>query len=89
MHDDLKRAVSVHRNVLQLLPASHPDRFMCLNNFANTLCRLFELSGGRDDLEEGVLLHREALELRPSYHPDPSMSLHNLAKALSTWFEQS
>ena len=71
--------MSLLREVLELLPATHPSRPISLNTIANTLLVRFEQSGQRDDLDEAMSFHQEALELRPTSYPDRSMSLNNLA----------
>ncbi|KIM73862.1 hypothetical protein PILCRDRAFT_80603 [Piloderma croceum F 1598] len=87
--DDLDRAISLYRDLLELLPATRPDRSSDLNNLAAALNIRFNQLGLREDLDEAISFHRDALELRPVPHPDRSDSLVNLANALDAQFEQT
>ncbi|THH12051.1 hypothetical protein EW146_g7828, partial [Bondarzewia mesenterica] len=83
---DLEKAVSLHRQALQLLPASHTNRADLLNNIANAVLNRFRQTGQLGDLDEAVSLHREALELHHAPHPKRLGSLNNLANVLLTRF---
>ncbi|KIJ92241.1 hypothetical protein K443DRAFT_54164, partial [Laccaria amethystina LaAM-08-1] len=72
----------LHREVLLLWPAPHPERSMPLNNLADALQTRFEQRGAPNDLDETISLHREALLLWPAPHPDRSTSLNNFTNAL-------
>ena len=87
--EDLEEAILLHRQALELRPASHPDISIFLNNLALALGIKFDHSGHPEDLEESILLHREALRLHPASHPDRSMCLNNLATVLRVQFNES
>ncbi|KAI0038377.1 hypothetical protein FA95DRAFT_1663141, partial [Auriscalpium vulgare] len=85
---DLKEAVFLLREALDLNPPGHPDCSLSLNNLANALRAQFVQLGRMPDLEEAISLHREALYLTPPGHRDRSLSLNNLANAVMTQFQQ-
>jgi len=69
---DLDKAISLHRDALELHPAGHPDRCTLLGNLANLLTRGSEQSGEREDVDEAISLLRDALDLLPAGHPERS-----------------
>ena len=81
---DLEEAISLHREALDLLLASHPRRSGSLNNLASASKTRFELSGHLEDLEEAISLHRGALESFPVLHPERPVSQQLLQRANGT-----
>lgn len=63
---DLEECIVLNRDVLDLTPAHHPNRFPSLNNLASTLSKRFEQKGQIWDLQECIILNREALDPTPS-----------------------
>jgi len=67
---DLDEAISLHRDVLELLSTGHPDRSTSFNNLASLLTTRFHQSGEREDVDEAISLQRDAFELLPEGHPN-------------------
>jgi len=82
-----RASISLHRGVLELFPAGHPNRSTSLNNLARSLTTSFDKSGEQVDLDEVISLQPNAL--LPAGHPDRSGSLNDLASSLQRRFEQS
>ncbi|KAJ2930645.1 hypothetical protein H1R20_g6447, partial [Candolleomyces eurysporus] len=79
---DLDKAISLHREALQLRPSPHPDRSFSLDNLGHALLDRHWLTGTMADLEEAISVYRKALELRPLHHLLRSDSLDNLGGVL-------
>ena len=85
----LEEAITLNREWLQILPATHPDQLIFLNHLGEALHLRFEQSGHYKDLEEAISLNRDALELYPPLHPLRSNILSDLGNALRKQFLQS
>ena len=54
----------MHKLAPELQPASHPERYLSLDNLALALHRQFTQSDQREDLEEAILSLRQCLDLQ-------------------------
>ncbi|KAG1841209.1 CHAT domain-containing protein [Suillus subluteus] len=72
--NNLAFQLSAHLDqVLALLPVSHTDRSLSLNNLANQLFSCFEHQGNEEDLDWAIALQREALALCPHQGNDEDL----------------
>ncbi|KAJ6459841.1 CHAT domain-containing protein [Mycena sanguinolenta] len=81
---DLQYAIELHRRVLDMRPASHPDRAVFLGNLACALHTRFDSDEAKDpaDLESAIRMYREALVLFSATNPFRGRCLSNLCTAL-------
>jgi hypothetical protein len=73
--EDMNKAISLHREALDLRPVGHPARSLSLSNLSKVIMTRFGLTGNLEDMNEAILLQNEALALRPHSHPERSDSL--------------
>jgi hypothetical protein len=85
--DALTECVSLCREVLQLRPLGHFQRWLSVNNLALALMRSFEVYGDPQLLAEAVDLHRQAVVLCAPGHPNHNGVLNNLGGVLHISFE--
>jgi tetratricopeptide (TPR) repeat protein len=71
----------MHRKVLELRPAPHPDRSVTLNNLGIALYTRSLFGTNANDLTDAVKWQQDALKL-PTNHSNRLASLNNLAVAL-------
>ncbi|KAJ7201870.1 mucin-like protein 1, partial [Mycena pura] len=82
---NLEECISVQREALTVCAAA--IRSGTLNNLANVLRTLFELTGHAKDLDEAAELQKEALDLSGALDPNLSAYLNNMATILHKRFE--
>ncbi|KAG6331554.1 hypothetical protein ID866_7535 [Astraeus odoratus] len=85
--DTLEEAISLHQQVLELLPTGDPNGPLVLNNLANCMQSRYRSQGLFRDLEEAIFLSQKALNLCPAGHPNRSSSLNNLGSCLRWRYE--
>ncbi|OAX35022.1 hypothetical protein K503DRAFT_858860 [Rhizopogon vinicolor AM-OR11-026] len=85
---DLEETINLHGTALALCPSGHSNRYMSLNNLANSLRARFRQQGILSDLDQAIDLYQAALLLCPPGHFARSSSLTNLASSLEDRFEQ-
>ncbi len=83
----LETAISLWRDMADLLPAPWPGRPMVLSNLCSGLRFRYLVRGGEADLEESVALGREAVRLAAPDDPSRAMYLANLSGSLSVRYE--
>ncbi|KAJ7088689.1 CHAT domain-containing protein [Mycena epipterygia] len=85
---DILDAFVLSEMVLNLYPASHSDRGMCLANVGNALLCRNLLRGNLSDINTAIEFHKQALQTLSASHPCYRLLLHGLASSLSSHFEQ-
>jgi hypothetical protein len=83
-HQDLDKAIMLHRDALDLTPVGHPDRCGSLNHLTRALSTRFDQRNDDKDIDEAIAFGREALRLMPN----ESVSLDSLATAPGMRFQQ-
>ena len=66
----IDKAIIMYREILELLPGSHPTRSTVLVLLANPLRCRYQQLGAINNLSEAIVLAQDALALCPSGHPD-------------------
>jgi chromosome segregation ATPase len=72
-HRDIDETIALHRERLEQLHSSHPDRATTLKKLEMALSARFEHLDRYEDLYEAISSQREALALQPASHPGRSM----------------
>jgi CHAT domain-containing protein len=80
--DDLDEAITLHRELLLLLPQESSERSFYLNYLAESLRERYGESRQAEDLEESIGLYQELLLLLPPEHHNRSLAFNNLANLL-------
>jgi hypothetical protein len=83
----IAESISLNREVLQLRPDGHLERYKTLNNLGGRLSEMYEMNGSERVLEEAVLVQRQVVYTCYPGHPLRDIALNNLAVSLRAWFE--
>ncbi|KAI9667773.1 MAG: hypothetical protein M1821_000592 [Bathelium mastoideum] len=75
--DDLKEAVQVLRQAVEITPTNSPDLASRLNNLSIILRCQYERTGSLDDLEEAIQVLRQAIKITPTNEPDLLSNIGN------------
>jgi tetratricopeptide (TPR) repeat protein len=87
--EDINKAITLHREAVELRQLPHRDRDVSLNNLATALQMRSDVRAPTPaDVDEIIQVQREALGLRSPPHPDRGNSLTNLANTLYERFRQ-
>jgi tetratricopeptide (TPR) repeat protein len=84
---DIEKAISSHKDTVQLTPDGHTDKSSRLNNLGTSLLTCFERLGEMGDIEKAISSHKDAVQLTPDGHADKPSRLNNLRNSLLTRFE--
>ena len=75
------------RQVVESIPAGHPNRAVYLSKLGVALRTRFERTGDFRDLDGAVDIARQVVESTPAGHPDRAVYLSDLGVALRTRFQ--
>lgn len=76
----LDRAIDINRQAVELVPRSHPNRAMYLNNLGNSLESRFERTGSMENINRAVDIMEQAVDSKPVDSPGYTLCLSNLGK---------
>lgn len=79
---DLAEALRLLRQAVALMPPSHPERPVALNDLGEVLKSSYERTGDAQELNEAVQAQREAVALTPEGHEMLGVRLLNLGSTL-------
>jgi tetratricopeptide (TPR) repeat protein len=84
---DIDETISLRRQILDLLPPSHPERPTTLSVLAIELSRRFLRTGRSIDIDDAISLQRQVVVLCSSIHPCQPSNSNALARLLLARFE--
>ena len=85
---DLEKAVSIHKEVMQLTPASHPQYARHSSNLGIALHSRFHYNGNYTDIDQAISLFQQAVEATGYTSSEITTFLDNLGLCLTSRFER-
>ncbi|KAF2790436.1 hypothetical protein K505DRAFT_364741 [Melanomma pulvis-pyrius CBS 109.77] len=86
---DLKEAIKLARQAIDVTPKDHPDLADKIINLGNKLERWYEHTGNLDYLEEAIQVVQQAINVTPKDHPDLAGKIINLGNKFESMYNRT